>query len=141
MKLKRHRITHITIGAGGSTDDIDAIHLEPDHWSIFLVSNEDPAKHKYELSLDPVNDVVLKSTMTGPGTGTKANPLTTTAVQKVVLDSGEMDMIRVKVQPRGNFGTAALPYTSYKYTFRLIDKTTSTTLAPIDPDWDIAPPN
>ena len=80
MKGKKHRTTFIRIQAGGVVDEIDAQHLEPSHWMLFVVSNEDTsnAPHKYTLSFDPQADIVNKETR-----AVVKNLLTTTALQKV----------------------------------------------------------
>ena len=138
MKGKKHRTTFIRIQAGGVVDEIDAQHLEPSHWMLFVVSNEDTsnAPHKYTLSFDPQADIVNKETRT-----VVKNLLTTTALQKVALMPGEVDTIRVQFQPKGSFGNGnTFPYTTYKYTLHLKDDTSGTTVD-IDPDFDIAPPN
>ena len=149
MKNRKHRTTNITLKDGpvahvAVIEEIDAVHLEPGHYMLFIVSNE--TADKYTLFFDPAitaTDLVIKETRLAP----LAPVLTTTAVQNVVLESGEVGTIRVQVQPKkhwsGGTGTPPLlAFTTYKYTLHLTNNSSPLTLQKdIDPDFDMAPPN
>lgn len=120
----------LEIDATGNLVDPLPGRAEPDSHVAFVVINNHA--DTFDVDIDPPN-IVLKQDRTK-----KANPFATAHRHKEVK-SGEIDVIKQKTRPLGDFGSAALPFTTYKYSVVVTNKTASTSVT-VDPDFDIPPP-
>jgi hypothetical protein len=104
---------------------------EPDSSFAFVLVNQHT--DKFDLKID-FDEIVLKQAKT-----TKANPFVNGGPSHRQLNKGEIDLITQKIRPAIDFGSAALPYTTYKYTVILKNISTGVTLPSYDPDIDVPP--
>lgn len=128
-KTGRH-VCYIVVDSAGKLEDVDPIRAAPDSVVLFIMSNE----HATNDMKVEIKDFKRKETMT------PLSPIATGGSLTRNLSPGEVDSIKVKLHPKGKFGSNSgqLPYTTYKYTVEVTDLTLAVT-TPYDPDIDVPP--
>ena len=129
--MGRSTVVLLEIDPAGNLIDPLPGRAEPDSQVAFVVINNH-GTDKFDVEIDLPN-IVLKQDRT-----TKANPFATAHKHKIVVP-GEIDVIKQKTRRAADFGNAALPYTTYKYSVIVTNQTAGTSVT-IDPDFDIPPP-
>lgn len=121
----------LVVGPDGKLVDPLPARAEPASHFAFVLINQ--SGDKFDLKID-FDEIVQKQDHSKKG-----NPFTGGGPTHRQLNPGEIDLIKQKVRIPGDFGGAALPYTTYKYTVILKNITTGVTQAPYDPDIDVPP--
>ena len=126
------QICEVTVDDNGKLEEVDAIRASPGMTILFVLSNE----HANNTIKVEIKDFKRKETMAA------ANPFTSGATHVRNLSPGEVDSIKLTLQPKGKFGdpnAGLLPYTTYKYSVVLTDMTAATAAVVYDPDLDVPP--
>lgn len=118
----------VVVDPAGNLQPVAPIRVEPDTLVLWIFVNQ----HANDDFKVEIADFKIKSTMT------PALPVGGTHFRK--LKPGEVDIVKEKVRPKGEFGDGKLPYTTYKYTVNVTDLTSGAAMVPYDPDLDIPPP-
>ena len=128
---KKTSLVLIVVDDTGELEPVQPVRATPHSTVMFVLSNEHTA-HDFKVE---VKDFKRKETMTA------ALPIQGAASHFRRLSPGEVDFIKVSVQPQANFGSGAglLPYTTYKYTVEVTDLTVGSAPVPTDPDFDVPP--
>jgi len=127
------RVVVLTIDKTGTLVPPDPGRAEPGQPVAFVMMN-DHASHDFRVEIN-FDNVTTKQDKT-----TKRNPFTKSGSRFHKLNPGEIDFIDQQVRPKTDFGTATLPFTTYKYTVQVTDVTANTPTVDYDPDWDVPPP-
>lgn len=123
-------VVFLTVDTTGRLETVQPIRAYPDSTVIFVMSNE----HGTDDFKVEIKDFKRKETMSA------ALPLAGGPSHYRNLTPGEIDDVKIKTLPRGSFGGAGLPFTTYKYTVEVTNLTAGTAPVPIDPELDVCPP-
>ncbi len=137
MKKSTH-VVLVTIEAGNVITCDPVVRAEPSDTIVFSVVNNDPAV-TYFVWIDP-NEIIQRQDKDLP-LPPPTNPLQTGKHYKKV-NPGEVDQLKHKVRPKGDFGQggAQIPYTTYKYTVKSGLTANDPVPALLDPDIDVVMP-
>ena len=128
---KATSVAVIVVDDTGKLEPVQAVRATPGSTVLFVMSNEH-ATHDFKVEF---KDFKRKETAAA------ALPIQGAASHFRRLSPGEVDTVKVKMRPTGDFGSGAglLPYTTYKYTVEVTDLTAGTAAVPTDPDLDVPP--
>lgn len=127
-------VTRIVIEGGLFVDNVAPSRCKPKDRVTLVVVNTDQTDYQIRMT-NFMNKVTL------PATQVNQSDLFTNAVASEQINKDDVTIIKRKVKPATNWGTAAqkFPYTSYEYTLELWDDGGNAMLDSLDPDFDITP--
>jgi hypothetical protein len=128
----------ISIETGNVIVADPVVRVAPDDTLIFSIINNDPAVD-YFVSIDPA--AIFQRQDITMATPPPSNPLQTAKHFKKVKP-GEVDHLKHKLRPKGDFGrgNTQVPYTTYKYTINSGLTATDPKPVKLDPDIDVVTP-
>jgi len=137
VKANQHHqpaVTRIVIDSGKFIPSVAPSRCKPKEKVALVFVNNDTVEYQVRLT-NFMNKVNL------PATAVNQSDLFVVATSSHQVDPDDTTIVRRKIKPAGNWGTAAgkFPYTSYECDLELWDKNGTTQLDTLDPDFDITP--
>jgi len=131
---KHHQpaVTRIVIKGADFVDSVAASRCRPDEQVALVIVNTDPTE--YVLKMTGFKNKGAKSAV-------NEGDLFVSVSSSIHIKKSDATVIQRTVKDPTNWGTAAgqFPYTTYEFTLQLFDKSGTTLLNELDPDYDITP--